>query len=53
MNDAVYNGGLSPQFDNPGEGKAVSSGWVAQQWNPAVHHRYQALLAVLAERFDG
>ncbi|HGJ5876141.1 MAG TPA: hypothetical protein ACHBX0_06740 [Arsenophonus sp.] len=42
-----------PQFDNPGEGKAVGSGWMAQQRNPAVRHRYQALLAVFAERFDG
>lgn len=53
MNDARYGGGISPQFDNPGEGKPVGSGWVAQQWDPAVRQRYQALLAALAERFDG
>lgn len=53
MNDARYSGGISPQFDNPGEGKPIGSGWVAQQWNPAVRHRYQALLAAIAERFDG
>ncbi|QXN61703.1 MULTISPECIES: hypothetical protein [Serratia] len=53
MNDARYGGGISPQFDNPGEGKPIGSGWVAQQWDPAVRQRYQALLAALAERFDG
>ncbi|WP_238149545.1 hypothetical protein [Arsenophonus endosymbiont of Aleurodicus floccissimus] len=53
MNDPVYNGGQSPQFDNPGEGDIVGSGWVARQWDPAVRHRYKALLAVLAKRFDG
>lgn len=53
MNDVIYNGGISPQFDNPGEGKPIGHGWVAQQWNPAVRQRYQALLAALAKRFDG
>lgn len=53
MNDAKYGGGISPQFDNPGEGKPIGAGWVAQQWNPAVRQRYQALLAAIAKRFDG
>lgn len=53
MNDAKYGGGISPQFDNPGEGKPIGAGWVAQQWVPTVARRYQALLAALAERFDG
>lgn len=53
MNDARYGGGISPQFDNPGEGKPIGAGWVAQQWNPAVRQRYQALLAAIAKRFDG
>lgn len=53
LNDPIYNGGVSPQFDNPGEGGIVGSGWVAQQWEHAVRHRYQALLAALAKRFDG
>lgn len=53
MSDPAYGGGLSPQFDNPGENKPIGSGWVAQQWNPAVRQRYQALLAALAARFDG
>jgi hypothetical protein len=53
MNDVKYGGGISPQFDNPGEGKPIGSGWVAQQWDPAVRQRYQALLAAIAKRFDG
>jgi hypothetical protein len=48
-----YGGGLAPQFDNPGENKGIGSGWVAQQWNPAVRARYQALISALAQKFDG
>lgn len=51
--DPRYGGGLVPQVDNPGEGKPEGRGWVAQQWNPEVRNRYQALLRALAERFDG
>ena len=32
---------------------SAGSGWVAQQWNPAVQKRFQALLAALAQEFDG
>lgn len=53
LKEPRYGGGLAPQFDNPGEGKPVGSGWVARQWDPAVRQRYQALLAALAARFDG
>ncbi|TDR82943.1 hypothetical protein [Paludibacterium purpuratum] len=53
MDDPVYKGGIVPQVDNPGQGKAPAMGWVAQQWNPAVQRRYQALLKALAARFDG
>lgn len=53
MADSVYDGGLAPQFDNPGENKPVGYGWVAMQWNPAVRHRYQSLLTALAKSFDG
>lgn len=49
----AYKGGLVPQTDNPGEGRAPVQGWVAQQWNPAVQKRFQALLAALGKRFDG
>lgn len=51
--DPVYLGGVVAQYDNPGENKPVASGWVAQQWNPAVQQRYQRLLQALAARFDG
>ena len=53
LEGAEYGGGLAPQFDNPGENQGIGSGWVAQQWNPAVRARYQALLSALAARFDG
>lgn len=53
MKDKQYGVGIAPQFDNPGEGKPVGSGWVAQQWDPAVRQRYQALLAAIAKQFDG
>ncbi|KWN67844.1 hypothetical protein WM23_06465 [Burkholderia ubonensis] len=53
LQESVYRGGLVPQYDNPGENQPVGSGWVAQQWNPAVRERYQQLLAALAKRFDG
>ncbi|TCL74658.1 hypothetical protein [Rhizobium sp. BK251] len=53
LTEPEYDGGLTAQFDNPGENKPVGSGWVAQQWNPAVRERYQALLKALAEKFDG
>jgi len=53
LEDPRYGGGLVPQFDNPGENKPPTIGWVAQQWNPAVRERYQNLLKALASRFDG
>ncbi|ANI31503.1 hypothetical protein PL78_16965 [Yersinia entomophaga] len=53
MKDPRYNGGIVPQYDNPGENKPAGSGWVTQQWNPAVQQRYQKLLAALATKFDG
>ncbi len=53
LTEPEYDGGLTPQFDNPGENEPVGFGWVAQQWNPAVRERYQALLKALAEKFDG
>lgn len=53
LEGAEYGGGLVPQLDNPGEGKAEAYGWATMQWNPAVRARYQALLKALATRFDG
>lgn len=48
LDDPLYGGGLTMQGDASGE-----TGWVSQQWNPHLRERYQALLAALAQRFDG
>lgn len=53
LTEPEFAGGLARQFDRPGEDRPVATGWVAQQWNPAVRHRHQALLSALAQRFDG
>jgi len=53
LRDPAYGGGLAPQTDHPGEGKPVALGWVAEQWNPNVRHRFQKLLGELGRRFDG
>lgn len=53
MTDVRYNGGILIQSGKQEQGDYIGSGWVAQQWNPAVRGRYQALLAALATRFDG
>ena len=53
LSEPQYDGGLARQIDNPGEGQPVEQGWVAKQWNPALRVRFQALIAALAERFDG
>lgn len=53
LKEKEYNGGLVPQYDNPGENKPVGNGWVTQQWNPAVQQRYQKLIGELAKKFDG
>jgi len=52
LTDPEYGGGLARQYDDRG-GAPVPAGWVAQQWNPAVRARYQALIAALAKQFDG
>lgn len=51
--DAIYHGGVAMQYDFPGEGKAISSGWVARVWDPAVRERYHLLIQKLAAQFDG
>lgn len=53
LSEPQYRGGLARQFDNPGEGRPIGSGWTAMQWNAPLRARYQALIAALAERFDG
>lgn len=51
--DAIYHGGVARQYDFPGEGKPITSGWVARQWDPAVRERFQQLIQKLADQFDG
>jgi len=53
MQDPIYQGGLVPQYDHPGENAPVAQGWVTQQWNPAVQARYKKLLFMLGQKFDG
>jgi len=53
LTEAQYQGGLARQYDNPGEGRPVATGWTAMQWNPHVRARFQALITALAEHFDG
>lgn len=53
LSEPLYQGGLVPQYDNPGENRPVGNGWVAVQWNLAVRERYQRLLEALAKQFDG
>lgn len=51
--DASYHGGVAKQYDFPGEGKPITSGWVARVWDPAVRERFQLLIEHLAAQFDG
>jgi hypothetical protein len=51
--DAVYHGGVAMQYDFPGEGKPITSGWVSRVWDPAVRQRYNLLIKKLAAQFDG
>jgi hypothetical protein len=54
MNTPEYNNGSAPTCDGETCDKVFKiSGWMAQQWNPAVRARYQALLTALASEFDG
>lgn len=53
MSDPIYNGGITAQYDNPGENVPKTSGWVAAQWNPEVRLRFQKLIQALATKFDG
>lgn len=52
-NDPAYHGGVAMQYDFPGEGKPITTGWVARVWDPAVRQRFQLLIHALAEKFDG
>jgi hypothetical protein len=51
--DKIYHGGVAMQYDFPGEGKPIATGWVARVWDPAVRGRFQLLIKKLAREFDG
>ncbi len=53
LNEPEYGGGLAPQVEDPEAEDSAPYGWVAMQWDPEVRERYQALLAALADEFDG
>jgi hypothetical protein len=51
--DPTYHGGVAMQYDFPGEGKPITTGWVARVWDPEVRMRFQMLIKELARQFDG
>lgn len=51
--DKIYHGGVARQYDFPGEGKPLTTGWVARVWDPAVRKRFNLLIQKLALQFDG
>lgn len=51
--DSIYHGGVAQQYDFPGEGKPITTGWVARVWDPAVQMRFQLLIRKLASQYDG
>ncbi|UKZ84029.1 hypothetical protein TrVFT333_011845 [Trichoderma virens FT-333] len=54
LNTPYYNNGSAPACDGTAcDTNFTISGWVAQQWNPRVRHRYHALLSAIAGEFDG
>ncbi|KAM3490984.1 hypothetical protein MY3957_005761, partial [Beauveria namnaoensis] len=54
MKTKHYNNGSAPQCDGESCDKHFKiDGWVAQQWNPRVRERFQALLKAMAEELNG
>lgn len=54
MKTPKYNNGSAPTCDGTDCATDFKvDGWMAQQWNPLVRERFQALLSAMAERFDG
>jgi hypothetical protein len=51
--EKIYHGGVAMQYDFPGEGKPITTGWVPRVWDPAVRQRFQLLIQQLARKFDG
>ena len=38
--DPIYHGGVAMQYDFPGEGKPITTGWVARVWDPEVRRDF-------------
>lgn len=53
LTDPRYHGGVAQQYDVPGEGLPMTTGWVARVWDQAVRGRFQQLMQHLAAEFDG
>ncbi|OAQ74106.1 beta-galactosidase domain-containing protein [Pochonia chlamydosporia 170] len=54
MHTPQYNNGSAPTCDGETcDTDFKIDGWMAQQWNPEVRKRYQALLSALSKEFDG
>lgn len=54
MKTPEYNNGSAASCDGDDcDNNFKVGGWVAQQWNPEVRKRYQALLSAIAKEFDG
>lgn len=51
--DSIYHGGVAMQYDFPGQGKPITTGWVARVWDLEVRKRFQLLIKELAIQFDG
>lgn len=52
-NEKIYHGGIALQYDFAGEGKPITTGWVARVWDPTVKKRFHLLIQKLASQFDG
>lgn len=53
LKNKIYKGGIAKQYDFPGEGVPIASGWVAKQWVPKLRQRFQKLLGQLGRKYDG
>jgi hypothetical protein len=54
LHTLYYNNGSVPVCDGAAcDGNFTVTGWVAQQWNARVPHRYQSLISGIATEFDG
>jgi len=55
LKDSSYHGGAARQYQIPDddESRAVTAGWVARRWDPAVQERFRLLLHALGREFDG